>query len=314
MADAEVGDDAYGEDPTVRRLEETYAAIVGKDAGLFVPSGTMANQIALRVLGRPGTTVLCGRSSHVASFEAAAAGVNALAQIVTIADAGGALDPAEVQGQIDSAAHHWATPSLVCIENTAMTAGGVPWSLDAVRAIAACGLPVHMDGARLFNAVIATGTTASAFAEHAATVWTAMSKGLCAPVGSVIAGAADVVDELRVARHHMGGQMRQAGVLAAAALVGLTTMIERLADDHARAALLAHAVAERWPSCGLDPERVRTNIVTFPHDDTDALLAHLAEAGVLAGTVAPSMIRLVTHHDVDDDGIEQARKALASAP
>ena len=314
MADAEVGDDAYGEDPTVCRLEETYAALVGKEAGLFVPSGTMANQIAMRVLGRPGTTVLCGRSSHAASFEAAAAGVNVAAQIVTIDDRGGMLDPVEVAAHVESAEHHWATPSLVCIENTAMVAGGVPWDLDRVRAIVACGLPVHLDGARLMNAVVATGVSASDYAAGVTTVWTALSKGLCAPVGSVMAGASDVIAALRVARHQMGGQMRQAGVLAAAGLVALDRMVDRLAEDHERAARLAEAVAERWPSCGLDPASVRTNMVIFRHDDTRALLAHLADAGVLAGTIGPSMIRLVTHHDVDDDGIEQARKALASAP
>src|SRR4051812_33941621 len=132
MADAEVGDDAYGEDPTVRRLEEAYAEIVGKEAGLFVPSGTMANQLSLRVLGRAGSTVLCGRSSHIASFEAGAAGINATAQIVTLGDGDGLLDPADVAHHVESASHHWAAPSLVCIENTSMTAGGVPWPLARV--------------------------------------------------------------------------------------------------------------------------------------------------------------------------------------
>lgn len=314
MADADVGDDAYGEDPTVRRLEETYAELVGKEAGLFVPSGTMANQIAMRVLGGLGTTILCGRSSHAASFEAAAAGVNVSAQIVTLDDTGGMLDPAEVQGHVDAAAHHWARPSLVCVENTAMTAGGVPWDLDRLRAVIACGLPVHLDGARLLNAVVATGISARDYATGVTTVWTALSKGLCAPVGSVMGASAGVIAELRIARHHMGGQLRQAGVLAAAGLVGLERMVERLAEDHTRASLLAHAVAERWPASGLDPSTVRTNIVTFRHDDTRALLAHLEDAGVLGATIAPSMMRLVTHHDVDDDGIELARKALASAP
>jgi threonine aldolase len=312
MADAEVGDDAYGEDPTVRRLEEAYAELVGKEAGVFVPSGTMANQAALRVLGRPGTTVLCGRSSHVASFEGAAAGVNAGAQLVTLADDGGLLDPADVAFHVEAAAHHWATPSLVCIENTAMTAGGVPWPIERVRAVADVGLPVHMDGARLLNAVVATGTSARDYAAPATTVWTALSKGLCAPVGSVIASTSAIVDELRVARHHLGGQMRQAGVLAAAGLVGLG-MIDRLADDHERAARLAEAVAERWPRT-LDPATVRTNIVRFAHPDPAALLAHLAQNDVLAGTVAPGVIRLVTHRDVDDDGIDVARAAIASTP
>ena len=286
MADAEVGDDVYGEDPTVRRLEEAYAELVGKEAGLFVPSGTMANQVVLRVLGRAGSTVLCGRSSHVGSFEAGVAGLNSQAQIVTLPDDGGLLDPADVAFHAGAVDHHWAAPSMVCIENTAMFAGGVPYPIERVQAIAACGIPVHVDGARLFNAVVATGVSARDYAADARTVWTALSKGLCAPVGSVLAGAAGLV---------------------------ALTLIDRLAEDHERASRLAHAVAERWPDA-LDPATVQTNMVMFRHDDTRALLAHLAESGVLAGTVAPGVVRLVTHRDVDDDGVEAARKALASAP
>ena len=312
MAAAEVGDDVYGEDPTIRRLEEAYAELVGKDAGLFVPSGTMANQVVLRVLGAPGTTVLCGRSSHVGSFEAAVAGINTAAQIVTVPDDGGMLDATDVAFHVAAVEHHWARPALVCIENTAMFAGGVPWSLERVRAIEACGVPVHIDGARLFNAVVATGISAREYASGATVVWSALSKGLCAPVGSVIAASADVVAALRVGRHSLGGQMRQVGVLGAAGLVALT-MIDRLAEDHARAAVLAEAVADRWPDA-LDPSTVQTNMVIFPHADPPALIAHLGDAGVLAATVAPGLVRLVTHNDVDDVGIELARKALASAP
>ena len=312
MAAAEVGDDVYGEDPTIRRLEEAFAEIVGKEAGLFVPSGTMANQVVLRVLGAPGTTVLCGRSSHVGSFEAAVAGLNTTAQIVTLSDDGGMLDADDVAFHVGAVESHWATPSLVCVENTAMFAGGVPWTLERIRAIEACGVPVHIDGARLFNAVVATGISAADYASGATVVWTALSKGLCAPVGSVMAASADVIAALRVGRHSLGGQMRQVGVLGAAGLVALT-MIERLADDHARAAVLAEAVADRWPDA-IDPSTVQTNIVTFRHADPTALLAHLGDAGVLAGTIAPGLVRLVTHHDVDDEGVELARKALASAP
>jgi threonine aldolase len=202
----------------------------------------------------------------------------------------------------------------VCIENTAMYAGGVPYPIERVRAVEACGLPLHIDGARLFNAVVATGVSAREYASGATTVWTALSKGLCAPVGSVLAASTDVIAQLRIGRHSMGGQMRQVGVLAAAGLVALSpSMIERLADDHARAGRLADAVAERWPDA-LDPSTVRTNMVMFRHADTAALLAHLAESDVLAGTVAPGVVRLVTHHDVDDHGIDVACKALASAP
>ena len=307
MAAAEVGDDAYGEDPTVRALEEAYAALVGKEAGLFVPSGTMANQIVLRVLGEPGTTVLCGRSSHVASFEAAAAGVNALAQIATLDDAAGPLSSDDVRFHVEAAAHHRARPSLVCIENTAMAAGGVPWTVEQVQAVADTGLPVHMDGARLLNAVVATGIPAAAYAAPCATVWTALTKGLGCPVGSVLAGPADVIARCRVARQHLGGGMRQAGVLAAAGLFALARNVERLADDHARAARLAEAA-------GVDPATAPTNIVLLHRPDTDAVLAHLAEHDVLAGTLAPGVVRLVTHLDVDDAGIDRACRALATSP
>ncbi len=315
MAEAEVGDDAYGEDPTVKALEEAYAERVGKQAALFVPSGTMANQLALRVLASAGTTVIAGRGSHVAAFEAAAAGTNTPAQLFTIDDdTAGTVDPAEVAWLVEAAEHHWARPSLVCVENTHMLAGGAPWPLDRLRSLAAIGLPVHADGARLFNAVVATGTSASAYAEPCTTVWTALTKGLCAPIGSVLAGPADVIDEARTERQRMGGQLRQAGVLAAAGLVALDHMVDRLADDHARAAALAEAVAERWPDAGLDPATVRTNMVIFAHPEPGALIDHLAAHGVLAGTVAPRTMRLVTHHDIDDAHVERARRALASAP
>jgi threonine aldolase len=309
MADAEVGDDAYGEDPTVAELERTYAELVGKEAGLFVPSGTMANQLALRVLGAPGTTVLCGHASHIASFEGGAAGPNLAAQLVTLP----AVTPEAVAWQLEAAEHHWARPSLVCVENTQMFEGGVPLDPAAVAAIAALGLPVHMDGARLLNAVVATGVPAAEHAGPCTTVWTALTKGLGAPVGSVIAGPADVIATARVERQRLGGQLRQAGVLAAAGLVALRDNVDRLADDHARARRLADAVAARWPDA-LDPSDVRTNIVRFRHADPAALVAHLGSAGVLAGTVGPGLVRLVTHLDVDDGGIDRACAALAEAP
>ena len=312
MAGAEVGDDAYGEDPTVRALEDAYAAIVGKDAGLFVPSGTMANQLALRTLAGPGTTVLCGRSSHVASFEGGAAGANAGAQLVTLEDEDGCIATADVAWHLAAVEHHWAAPSLVCVENTAMYAGGVPLDPARLAAIAGHGLPVHMDGARLFNAVVATGVAAAEYARPCATVWTALTKGLGAPVGSVLAGDVAVVDELRRQRQRMGGQLRQAGVIAAAGLLALRENIERLADDHARARRLADAVADRWPG-SLDPAAVQTNIVRFPHPAPARLLEELAAAGVLAGTVGPGLVRLVTHLDVDDEGIDRACRAIAEA-
>jgi threonine aldolase len=195
-----------------------------------------------------------------------------------------------------------------------MPAGGVPWTLSALEALkeAAAGLPIHMDGARLFNAEVATGIAASRFTAPVTTVMSCLSKGLCAPVGSMLAGPADVMAGARVERHRLGGAMRQAGVIAAAGLVALRTMVDRLAEDHDRARRLAQAVAERWPGAGCDPARVPTNMVIFRHPDPTGLLEELRAEGVLAGTIAPGIVRLVTHHDVDDAGLARAIKALSS--
>jgi threonine aldolase len=316
MAEAEVGDDDYGEDPTVRVLEETFAARLGKASALFVPSGVMANQIALRVLTTPGTAVVAGRRQHIVAYEFGAAAVNAGIQFIDLDDEDGMLRRDDVLWARQAAAHHQPAVALVCIENTHMASGGTPWSSDRMHALAegAGPVPIHMDGARLFNAEAATGIDASEWASAATTVMCCLSKGLCAPAGSLLAGDEDVIEEARLARKRLGGGMRQAGVLAAPGLVALTQMVTRLPEDHARAALLADAVARRWPSCGLDPTAVRTNIVTFDHPHPDKLLAHLEGAGILAHAIAPGVVRFVTHHDVDDADIARAVDAIATAP
>ena len=316
MAEAEVGDDVYGEDPTVNALEETFAARVGKEAALFVPSGTMGNQLALRLLAPPGTTVLAGRRQHVVIYENGAGGRNAAIQFTTLDDSDGTLDPEEVRWAVEAGEHHHVRPGLVCLENTHMPADGAPWPLDRLEEVtgAAGGLPVHLDGARLFNAEVATGIGAATYAAPATTVMCCMSKGLCAPVGSLLAGPADLMEEARGERQRLGGGMRQAGTIAAAALVALERMVDRLADDHARTGRLAEAVAERWPEGGCAPERVRTNVVTWRHPRPLEVVEHLRAEGVLAGTIAPGVLRLVTHHDVDDEGVDRAVKALAGAP
>jgi threonine aldolase len=316
MAEAEVGDDDYGEDPTVRALEETFAARVGKPAALFVPSGTMANQIALRVLTTPGSAVVAGRRQHVVSYEFGAASLNSGVQFIGVDDADGMVDAADVRAARQAAEHHQPEVSLVSIENTHMAASGAPWTTARLEALveAAGPVPIHMDGARLFNAVAATGVPAAEWAAPATTVMCCLSKGLCAPVGSLLAGSEDVMAEARVARKRLGGGMRQAGVLAAPGLIALQDMVGRLPEDHARAARLADAVALRWPTCGLDPASVRTNIVTFTHAEPDKLLAHLESQGVLAHAIAPETVRFVTHHDVDDAGVTRAIAALEDAP
>jgi threonine aldolase len=316
MAEAEVGDDGYGEDPTVNRLEELFADRVGKAVGMFVPSGTMANQIALRVQCAPGTLVLGGRRQHIVAYERGAAALNAGVQIHAASDDDGTLVPAEVEWARKAATYHHAELSLVCVENTHMASGGTPYPLVSLRSVrqAADGVPIHMDGARLFNAEVATGVPARTFAAEASTVMCCLSKGLCAPVGSLLAGPAELLDRFRLERKRLGGAMRQAGVLAAAGLLALGVMVERLAEDHARAARLAEAVAERWPASGLDPARVATNIVVARVPSPDEVLEHLRSNGVLAGSVGPGMLRFATHRDVDDAGIERALTAIGRAP
>ena len=318
MAEAEVGDDLYGEDPSVNRLEEEFAARVGKEAALFVPSGTMGNQVALRTLAPPGTVVVAGRRQHVVLYENGAAARNAGVQFHLVDDGDGTIDPAAVMWAVEAVRTHHPRPSLVCIENTHMPANGSPWPLRSLQAVGqatrAAALPLHLDGARLFNAEVATAVAAADLAAPATTVMCCLSKGLCAPVGSLLAGPADVITQGRVERAVLGGQMRQAGVLAAAGRVALATMVERLADDHRRARTLAEAVAERWPDAGCHAEDILTNCVTFTHPAPDTLLDHLKAEGVLAGMIAPATVRLMTHHDVDDGDVQRAAKALAAAP
>lgn len=313
MADAEVGDDGWGEDPTVTELEEAYAAWVGKPAAVFVPSGVMANQIALRLLTRPGDVVVAGALHHVVSFELGAAAKNAGVQFRTIDDATGLLALDAVAAAFDAEDYHQPVVGLLALENTHMASGGVPITAAQTAALAAAarGLPVHLDGARLFNAAIALECTGAELAAPATTVMSCLSKGLCAPVGSLLAGPADVMVESRDERKRLGGGMRQAGVIAAAGLVALRTMVERLAEDHRRARRLAEAVADTVAP-DYDPATCRTNIVAFDHPMVDDLVERLGERGVLIGTVAPGRARLVTHADVDDEMLDAAVRALAS--
>jgi threonine aldolase len=316
MAAAVVGDDDYGEDPTVRELEEAFAARLGKPAAMFIPSGTMANQIAIRVLTTPGAAVVAGRRQHVVAYEQGAAARNAGVQFLSVDDADGVLNPDDVRWFRSAAADHQPAVSLVCIEITHMAASGALWSETQLAALASAAgdVPIHLDGARLFNAEMATGVPASKWAAPVTTVMCCLTKGLCAPVGSLLAGPEEVIIGARLERKRLGGGMRQAGVLAAPGLVALHEMVERLPEDHARAARLADAVAQRWPECGLDASSVRTNIVVFSHPDPGELLTHLRAEGVLAGTIAPHTVRLVTHHDVDDQGVDRAVRSLAEAP
>jgi threonine aldolase len=315
MAEAEVGDDGFGDDPTVHRLQAAFAERVGHEAALFMPSGTMANQVALRVLAPVGTSVVVGRRQHVVSHEAGAFGLNQVAQLHVLDDDEGTLDPAEIAWLLEASLHRWPRPSVVCVENTHLASGGRPWPLAALQAVADVGVSVHLDGARLFNASVAQGVDPAAYGALATSVTACLSKGLGAPIGSLLAGSREFVEAARTERKRMGGTMRQVGIVAAAGLVALDTMVDRLADDHDRARRLLAAVEDRWPGSnrGAPPE-LTTNVVLFDHPDPLALLGHLAAEGIGAVTLGPRLVRLVTHADVDDDGIDRAVTALKGAP
>lgn len=317
MAEAEVGDDVYGEDPTVNALEELAASVLGKPAALYVPSGTMGNQIALRLHGRPGTAVVAGRRQHLVIAEAGAAGVNGSFQLHLFEDSAGIVEVEDVARLIAARATRYPEVSAVCVENTHLASGGGALPAGAVEEVAALGVPVHLDGARLWNAAVATGNQPAALAEPAATVMACLSKGLGAPVGSLLAGSAEAIDAARIERKRLGGAMRQAGVIAAAGIVALESMRDRIADDHLRAARLAEVIGNRWPGSLIShTDRsglAWTNMVIFEHSEAAALLAELRNRGVLGGLLEPGVVRLATHGDVGDSGIERAIAALTAA-
>jgi threonine aldolase len=313
MAIAVVGDDGYNEDPTIRALEERFAALVGKEAAVFVPSGVMGNQIAVRILTTPGDLVIAGRGQHVVSFEMGAAARNSSIQFATVDDTNGALALRDVLDIVDAEDDHQPHVAMVSLENTHMPSGGTPLDVADIEALArAIGdRPLHLDGARLFNAVVATGTSAAQYAAPATTVMTCLSKGLCAPAGSLLAGPSELMARARIERKRLGGAMRQAGFLAAAGLVALETMVDRLAEDHARARALAELFATTFPEAGYDPATCRTNIVAFNHPQARQLVEELTVLGVDGGTVGPRRARFVTHAGVSDDDVTFVTDVLA---
>ncbi len=322
MAGAEVGDDVYGEDPTVRLLEEEAAAALGHEASLFVPSGMMGNQIALHLLARPGSEVLCDSRSHIFVFEMGA--MAALSGLLPrpLASPQGLLHPAAVEAAIAPNVSYRSRTGLLVLENSHNLAGGSVYErplTDALLAVARRHqLPVHLDGARIWNAATALGTPVPALAAGFDSVMVCLSKGLGAPVGSMLCGGRGLIDEARRVRRMLGGGMRQAGVLAAAGLVALRKGPARLADDHVHAAMLAAALAE-LPGIEIDLAAVRTNVVVFrptarlfgdgappAEGPLAACVARLRAAGVLASPVSPDEARMVTHRDVSRQQIETA--------
>ena len=310
MAEAEVGDDVLGDDPTVRRLEAAAAEAVGKEAAVYVPSGTMANLAALLTHCGRGDEAVVGSESHILHHEAIGAAAFGGINLRTARnDERGRIDADEVRSLLRPPGA--PRTALVCLENTQNRCGGAAVPLASVRAVASvareAGVPVHVDGARIFNAAAALETDAATLAAEADTVSFCFSKGLGAPVGSVLTGPREFVERARVVRRQLGGGMRQAGVLAAAALYALDHHVERLPEDHARARRLAEGLAG-LPHVRLDPATVDTNIVFFELADVDGMefRRRLAEAGVLCSGTGPQRIRMVTHLDVDDEDIEAA--------
>ena len=316
MAEAEVGDDVFGEDPTVQQLEARVAEMLGKEAAVFVPSGVMGNQIALRVHTRPADEVVVAERSHIYHYEGAAPAALWGVQLRPVGGMSGVLTVPDVAAVVQGANDWEARTRLVCLENTVNKAGGVAVPLDAITPVAEVarrhGLALHLDGARLWNAAVALGETPAALAAPFDTVNVCLSKGLGAPVGSALAGSAELIRDARRVRKLLGGGMRQVGVLAAAALVALDDF-ERddhalVRADHARARRLAEAVAAAGLALVRPPD---TNIVLFetPEPATEAV-AGLEAAGVRTVPFGPHAVRAILHRDVDDDGVERAAAAL----
>jgi threonine aldolase len=317
IAEAEVGDEQAMLDPTVNTLCERVADLLGKEAAVYLPSGTMCNQIAARVHCRQGDEIILAASAH--PFHAEAGGPAALAGVMLrgLDGARGMFDAEQVRAAITSPAFRHAPRSrLLEVENTTNFGGGAVWPIGQIRAVTGVakehGLACHMDGARLMNAVVASGTSASDYAAPFDSVWIDFSKGLGAPVGAVLAGSREFIHEAWRVKQQIGGAMRQAGIIAAACLYALDHHLERLADDHANARYLAEGLAE-IPGIDLDPATVETNIVWFdvrgPVSAAE-VSATLKEQGVLIGAYGPTRMRAVTHLDVDRDGIDLALQAL----
>ena len=316
MARAEVGDEQRLADPTVNALQERVAGLLGMEAALFLPSGTMCNAIAFRLHVRPGgDEVILDRTAHPLQFEAGGPAALSGAMLHPLDGDGGIFTAAQVEQAVRPAGDRYGPRSrLVSVEQTTNIGGGRVWPLDAVRAVLDVagrhGLRAHLDGARLMNAAVASETPAAEFARGFDTAWIDFTKGLGAPVGAVLAGSRELIDEAWRFKQMLGGAMRQAGIIAAAGLYALDHHVERLADDHAHARRLAAGLAE-LPGVALDVARVETNIVVFEVPDAYALCGGLYEQGIQVTPLGPRRIRAVTHLDVDSAGIERALAVFA---
>ena len=305
MAEAEVGDDVYGEDPTVNRLEQRAAEIFEREAAMFVPTGSMGNQVGIRLHTHHGQEVICEAHSHVVDWEMASMSAFSGCMPRTLVGDRGVLTWSQIKTAIAPSIYYRARTGLITLENTHNMAGGTVTPLPVLQEIWAgakdAGIPLHLDGARIFNAATYLGVGVVELTRGFDTVMFCLSKGLCAPVGSMLVGSQKLIYQARIIRKALGGGMRQVGVLAAAGLVALETMTDRLGEDHRNARLLAETLA-RVPGVAIDLGSVQTNIVRFELTSgkgAPELAAGLKRRGILAGNVGPRAIRLVTHHDVD---------------
>jgi len=317
MAEAEVGDDVYGEDPTVNRLEQRAAEIVGKEAAVFVPTGTMGNTIAVKLHTEHGQEVICEARSHVFNYELAMMAWFSGCVARPISSPDGILQWDQIRNEIRLLGPHWAPTGLIEIENTHNMAGGVVYPLEIIREIAdgahEMGLRIHMDGARVFNAAEALGVSVREIVKPVDTVMFCLSKALGAPVGSMLAGTGDAIAQGRLYRKRLGGGMRQAGVLAAAGMIALEEHPKLLRRDHENARFLAAGLA-RIPGIGINASTVKTNIVIFDVSGTglapSEFSARLKQQGVLINGINARQMRIVTHYDVDRAGCERALEAI----
>ncbi len=312
MFEAEVGDEQKHEDPTVNLLQEMVAELLGKDAAVFLPSGTMCNEIALRVHCRPGEEMLAHRTAHPIHFETGGPGSLAGVNVRSLDGPRGQYDAATLEEGIRPDFRHFPRSRLVWVEQTSNLGGGSIWPLERVRAVTAVArrhrLATHLDGARLMNAVVASGIAAREWAAPFDSAWIDFTKGLGAPVGAALAGSREFIAEAWRCKQQMGGAMRQAGIIAAGGVYALRHHVKRLAEDHANARRLAEGLAA-LPGVTLDPATVETNIVFFDLTggvDAPALVERLLERGVRVGAMGPRTVRAVTHLDVSADGVERA--------
>jgi len=320
MAHADVGDDVYGEDPTVNRLERMAAELLGKNAGLFVPSGVMGNQLSIRLHTRPGDEVIVESLSHIIRYEGGSASSLSGVQLTCVPGVRGIFSAEDVSAVIRRPDIHNPPTTLLCVEQTHNCGGGTVYPLSTIHQLAdvarSNGLALHLDGARIFNAAAATGISAADYASPFDTASFCLSKGLGAPVGSLIVSDDTRITKLRRLRKMFGGGMRQAGIVAAAGIYALEHHVERLTEDHQHAKRLAQLLSE-IPGVQCHPSDVETNMVLFRVEEaigsTDELLSHCHEAGVLLNAVGDRSFRAVTHLDVTADEIEVAGQRLAQA-